>query len=621
MAVDVHGSSPPLSGPADSARTSAAFNPPDESVIVVLAGTGYSFGGSTISNNGAALTWTKVVDRFAGASPWGGVTIWVATLPVGRTGMTVTFTSPGGSISHVLKVYVVTGADLANPVGASGSGGATTSGLNIANAYTSTAAGSRGFFLAHDDNAGSAISVPSGFTGTTYRDTDDAPATGAVFYQATPATAAGQQVGFNITGSGSRFWNWGAVEILPGGEDAEVTVEEIPVTVTMPDTAISISGTRTPGPATPTVTMPDTAVSAGSHAHPPSITTTVTMPAVTTVTGTTETAVPATAEPTVDMPDVAATVAVSTIPAAAEPTVDMPDVDLSVSAHIHLGSIDVTVSMPRPFVSVPVLPGDQVTQAGQIEWNGFLLGSGTPYGWLELQGYNDSPPWISGNVDKPDSSGSYPGQPYAGERVINWSMLTKAPRDQIGQIVRDLIMATGLSQTEDELPLVIWDFDAAEPRLLYAHLSNRAPGPVDRQARLGLMRGALQWTASDPRLYSVIRHSATIDIDTERDLLNDGNEATPVELRIPGPATVPQIENMTLDRVFAFNVEIADGETLVIDTQHGTAAIGASNQANTLIEGSVSIQDWVLGPGTNRLAWTAESGGTVMEALWRHAHT
>lgn len=222
MPIAIDPSSPPITAVGDSARTTAAFSPPDETVLVALAATQYSFGFHTISNSGAALSWTKVVDRFANGNPAGGVTIWVAKNATARTNLTVTATSGGGGVSQVLKVFVVTGADMDDWIGNSGSGGATTSSLTVSSAYTSSAAGSRGFFVGSDWEAAGAPTVGLGDTGFTFHGADGI--SGAVVHKAANTAAAGTVVGFSLSASGSREWNWGAVEILPGPDHPRLNV-------------------------------------------------------------------------------------------------------------------------------------------------------------------------------------------------------------------------------------------------------------------------------------------------------------------------------------------------------------------------------------------------------------
>ncbi|MFB4294786.1 hypothetical protein ACBI99_44655 [Nonomuraea sp. ATR24] len=613
MAIDIDASSPALATQQSDTVTTASFTRPAGAVLVATV-MGLSDTAFTVSGGG--LTWTRraqIVDNIVQR-----VEIWTAPV-TGSGSMTVTANASGEWETMAIKVDAATGQHPTAYIGQTNTGTATTNPINVTG-YVSSDDGSRGFFGAIDGNGLGNPTVQDGDTGFPWNITSFGTS-GIAIRKATNTPTAGTNVTFSADapGTGGADWAWAALEILPTSLGAEVTAETVAVAAAVPAPAATASASRTPATVTAAATVPGPAVSAGVHAHPSTIAVAAALPPPTVTTEETETVVPPTVTVVVALPAPAASVAAARTLAAVAATVAMPPPSVSASVSVTLPTVAVDTAMPAPAVTVPVLPGDQITRPGQVEWRGTLLGSGTPYSWQELQGWRDSPPIISGNVDQPLGHGSYPGQPYAGERIINWATLLKAPRDQVGQLVRDLIMATGVPQSEEEGYLVIWDFDDDQPYLVQAHLTNRQPGPVNRQARLGLMRGALQWTASDPRLYSVIRHSATIPINVETAILNDGNDSSPAEFRIPGPVTTPQIENLTTDRVIGFNLTVAAGETLVIDVKNGNVTIGDANKLSTLIDGSTSVKDFVLGAGSNRLYFTAEAGGTVMEALWRHA--
>jgi hypothetical protein len=404
------------------------------------------------------------------------------------------------------------------------------------------------------------------------------------------------------------------------GESAEATLDTVAVSAAVPAPVVTVSASPDLATVAATTAVPAPGLSAGAGATPATVAAVAAVPAPSVTTQDVEIVTPTTVEVLADVPGPAVNASTNATLNTIEGIAALYGPDISAGASVTLATIAVAVDVHTPSTAVPVLPGDQITRPGQIEWNGFLLGSGTPYSWQQLEGWIRSAPFISGNVARPDSSGSYPGQPYTAERTINWSTLIKAPRGQIGQVVHDLVMATGPAQTEEEGWLVVWDWDDLQPWLVRAHLADREPGPINQQARLGLMRGALQWIASDPRRYDPVRSSLTIPKDTERSILNNGNDASPGEFRFPGPVAGVQLENVTTDRVVAFSTTVADGETLVIDVKLGTAAIGDTNKLNDLIEGSASVQDMVFNPGANTLIWTADSGGSAgMETFWRHA--
>lgn len=199
MPVAIDSSSPVVVSSIGTTLTTASFNPPDASLLVATVMGG---GNPSMSNNGAALTWTSRVTSL-------DVEIFTAPLPTGRTGMTVTTTS-GNSVSWGFKLDVITGGNLSSPVGATGTGDSSTNNLTVAG-YVSTVAGSRGISGGFDENG---LGTPS--------TTDDGAAWTGVFSGIRVAKSAvtatvGTSVTFNFdaAGSSSAGWDWAAVEIVP----------------------------------------------------------------------------------------------------------------------------------------------------------------------------------------------------------------------------------------------------------------------------------------------------------------------------------------------------------------------------------------------------------------------
>ncbi|MFI6909872.1 hypothetical protein ACIBKY_52030 [Nonomuraea sp. NPDC050394] len=616
MAIAIDGASPAVADDDSTTVTTASFTRPASGLLVAMVAA-LSADAPVVSGGG--LTWTRRVERSVDG-PW--VEIWTA--PVTGSGamtVTLTITSSLGVVAGAIKVDAVTGQH-ASPIGNSGNNASTANTLSVTG-YTSSVAGSRGFFVAVEDNSLGAVTVAGGDNGFPFTATHAfGDFYGIAIRKAANTPTSGSAVSFSAdaTGTDPADWTWAALEIKPASTDASVETTTVATAATVPGVVATASASPVPATTATTTTVPDAAISAGSTTHPDTVPVITSVPDPSVTTENTEVVEPATIAATADVPAPQLAVSSNATLATIAAVLQLYAPTIQADAHVTLSPVAVAAAVPAIMATVPVLPGDAITQPGQIEWNGFLLGSLTPYSWQELTGWIDSAPWISGNVDRPDSSGSYPGQPYSGERVINWGMLIKAPRDQIGQAVHDLIMATGPAQTEDEDWLVIWDFDDIQPRLVRAFLSDRKPGPIDRRARLGLMHGGLQWTASDPRRYDPVRSSLTIAKDVQTSILNDGNDATPGELRFPGPATGVQVENLTNDRVIAFDTVIAEGQTLVVEVTDGRVFIGETDHLHDLVQGSTSVKDFVFDPGANELLYTADTGGSAgMETFWRHA--
>lgn len=216
VVLRVHPSTPPRVSGTDPVTT-AAFNPPDNSLLLALVSSDAGSNNDpdvSITNNGTALTWTMIGERSkndAGAND-GEASAFYALLPAGRTGMTVSATVTDQNPSLSLKVYVVTGHNAATPIGATGEGSSTTNDLTPT-IYTSAYPNSLGFGVANDWNA---TGLPSS------TDEEDAFHMGGLIsglsaYKAATTSAAGTPVTMNFDGFGSAAtqWNWVGFEVRP----------------------------------------------------------------------------------------------------------------------------------------------------------------------------------------------------------------------------------------------------------------------------------------------------------------------------------------------------------------------------------------------------------------------
>jgi hypothetical protein len=232
MAIAIDASSPiRFTGtPANNVDiTSASFTPPAGSVLVVCvsADTNGSGDNITISVSGSSLTWTNRVEHDPGdASAMGGhASIWTpadgSTVPASSQTVSVRRTAGNGSTGRIsVKIYVVTGADTADPTGATGENHSTTNNITP-NAYTSTINNSRGFGCATDWNQ---LGVP------TSTDTEDgADYSGAIsvvsLHKAADTATSGTTVtmNFDAGGTGNAEWNWVALEVRPGAGGTPVS--------------------------------------------------------------------------------------------------------------------------------------------------------------------------------------------------------------------------------------------------------------------------------------------------------------------------------------------------------------------------------------------------------------
>jgi len=215
--ITVDASSPARVTSSGQVATTAGFNPPSNSLLVAVvnadSNTSNVNGITTITNNGTPLTWSPIVEREdadSNAGP-GYVSAYYAVLPTERTDMTVTGTISGSSLANIsMKVYVVTGANLSSPIGASIEGSSTANNLTTV-AYTSTAPNSLGFAAGTDWSANgvpTSLDIENGFHSAGF-------ISGLSAYKSSVTSPSGSPVSLNLDagGTGAAQWNWISFEI------------------------------------------------------------------------------------------------------------------------------------------------------------------------------------------------------------------------------------------------------------------------------------------------------------------------------------------------------------------------------------------------------------------------
>lgn len=150
----------------------------------------------------------------------------------------------------------------------------------------------------------------------------------------------------------------------------------------------------------------------------------------------------------------------------------------------------------------------------------------------------------------------------------------------------------------------------------------------DQVRRLGMAEVQISFFAEDPRIYDNTLLSQSISLGatvytgfgfnlgfdfgfggtsstTDGIFVNNpGNRPTPPVITINGPVTNPRVLNDTVGRTMTFNIILATGEYLTIDTKYKTVKLnGTTNRRNTLL-----APTWFfLEPGDNFIRYRAES--------------
>ncbi|MFE4057397.1 hypothetical protein ACFXP3_14055 [Streptomyces sp. NPDC059096] len=289
--------------------------------------------------------------------------------------------------------------------------------------------------------------------------------------------------------------------------------------------------------------------------------------------------------------------------------------------------------------------GDQVTRPGHVQYGDLLLGPGTPYRWRSITGWEDLPGLDSGTVARSDGHGAYPGRLLAQSRTIGLDgLIERAPRATIGAVVATL--SAGTAPVEDERPFVAW-LDERGPLLAHARATRRAV-PAGPGYRLGTITGgALEFEATDPRRYELTERAASARLPASEPGLtwplswplvfgtpgstgalsafNLGNCDTHPVIEFRGPVTRPSLTNLASGDVIEYDIPLAAGDLLAVDTLAGTVTLNATaSRIYTATSRSVPEQTFTLAPGTTNLIFRAAPGSADPTASatvrYRSAH-
>jgi hypothetical protein len=200
--------------------TTGSFTPPANSLLLVMVNADALGAADTsvLVTDTQNLSWNKIgeADPGAGTSQSGHSSAWYAS-PAASSSMTVSVrrnSQNGGTNRLSFKVYIVTGHDLNQPIGASFSGGA--SSANVTSPlYSSTVDNSRAFGVMTDWNA---TGLP---TSSDIEDAADHPSqiSEMSVYKAADTALAGSSVSvnFNPYGAGVAELTYVAFEVRPAG--------------------------------------------------------------------------------------------------------------------------------------------------------------------------------------------------------------------------------------------------------------------------------------------------------------------------------------------------------------------------------------------------------------------
>lgn len=278
--------------------------------------------------------------------------------------------------------------------------------------------------------------------------------------------------------------------------------------------------------------------------------------------------------------------------------------------------------------------GDLITRDYQYEFNGLLMGSGTPLVVESIEGLWSMPELRTADIERNDYHGDIPGEDLLGPRSIEIEL-----------------HATADSQIEMEAALL----NAArtfQPRLQEVHFVWKRPGqvrkfvncrprkrqfPTSYEMAHGLSKGSLLLHASDPVIYALAEKNASIFLSgptTNADgttnpgatigsttWTNDGDWETWPRLILEGAGDNPRIGNgEDGNRQIRIDVIMGTNDRLVMDAhpQRRTVTLNGVDRYDLV---RTDNQWWRLLEGTNTITFSrgAATGSQTLTIAGRDA--
>ncbi|MGR7002818.1 phage distal tail protein [Yinghuangia aomiensis] len=287
---------------------------------------------------------------------------------------------------------------------------------------------------------------------------------------------------------------------------------------------------------------------------------------------------------------------------------------------------------------------------GQVSWRDLVFGAGS-YRVSSIEGWEDLPALDDASVLRSGAHGSDVGQLLAQSRTITVEVRVVAPDDG-GAAIRTLVDRTGLSDdlVEEPLAVSLW----GRTLMVRARLVRRAI-PVGRDYSTGVTTVPLQWQASDPRRYAPDEQTASTGLPSPEPGLDwgtspagldwttapggldwgppgssgvmscvaEGNAPTHPVITITGPVQTPGILNVGTGARLEYDLVLAAGDVLTIDTGAGTVTLGGADRLSSVTARSTPEQAFVLSPGETVLAYrSADLAATasVCTVAWQSAY-
>lgn len=278
--------------------------------------------------------------------------------------------------------------------------------------------------------------------------------------------------------------------------------------------------------------------------------------------------------------------------------------------------------------------GGLITTPGQVQFGPMLLGSGTSAGWRSLVGWRDLPEAQLSDSSRPQAHGDYPGSVFGGAIVVTFTFLLRGlPAEKLADQLT-LERWTQLKPSGEEVWLAVNDGDGVWMRR--ARVIARSI-PQDVHYSHAPLECSVQFLCADPRRYSYDETTGSAVLASGSGGLvyaldyplvygtqstgaltvsNDGTSDAPIVATFVGPLTNPRVT--APGWALAFDITLAGGETLVVDTASGSALLnGTADRLSAISASSDPVDACVLPPGASALTLTASAGSGQVQITFR----
>lgn len=323
------------------------------------------------------------------------------------------------------------------------------------------------------------------------------------------------------------------------------------------------------------------------------------------------------------------------------PVVVGDDVDVGIDQAVDVDAVTIGVAVGQPQITFvvdptpPSAPAPTGVQLGQYEYRQLRLGAGTPYKVTRREGLLDKPPIRSTDHERLQRHGRLPGEEFLDTRTIRLRIMVTGSsiadyRDNLAGLRHAL---SGVGPPEPLLFRLPTVADAGE-RLVMVK-SPRMGVPDDGPSWADVL---VEWPAPDPLIYATdpTDRIAAADqtsggapspfifplifgtaAETGRvTVLNSGNFAAPVRMTVTGPCIRPRIANTRTGQVLEADLQLGNGEILVLDSSTRTVLRGG----NTNAYASLISDDWFdLEPGETSLYFSTQTETGSLRVSFRSA--